>query len=110
MSFAVTPARVLRGARLRYRMLRHRGDSVYCPVCGRSFSRFRDDWNRPNAICWRCGSHERHRLLWLYLERPPGLLASAGSLLHFAPDWCLEQRRRRLDGLPYMTADLDPAT
>ena len=39
-----------------------------CPICGHNFDRFRDDWNRPNAICWRCGSHERHRALWLYLK------------------------------------------
>ena len=81
---------------------------MLCPVCGCSFSRFRDDWNRPNAVCWRCGSHERHRLLWLYLERHPELLSSAGSLLHFAPEWCLEQRLRRVDGLRYVTADINP--
>jgi hypothetical protein len=105
----MTPARMARGVRLRVRMLRHRGDAVVCPICSHSFSRFRDDWNRPNAICWRCGSHERHRLLWLYLERHPQLLAGAGSLLHFAPEWCLEQRLRRVPGLRYVTADLDPA-
>jgi SAM-dependent methyltransferase len=109
MSGAMTPARVARGVRLRVRMLRHRGDAVVCPVCSHSFSCFRDDWNRPNAICWRCGSHERHRLLWLYLERHPQLLADAGSLLHFAPEWCLEQRLRPIPGLRYVTADLDPA-
>ena len=35
---AVTPTRVARGLRLRYRMLRHRGDTVQCPVCGHTFS------------------------------------------------------------------------
>jgi SAM-dependent methyltransferase len=108
-SSVLTPGRVARGVRLRYRMLRHRGDSVTCPVCGHGFSRFRDDWNRPNAVCWRCGSHERHRLLWLYLERHPQLLAEPGSMLHFAPEWCLEQRLRRVERLRYVTADLDPA-
>ena len=109
MALAVTPARAARALRLRYRVLRHRGDVVVCPVCGHSFDRFRDDWNRPNAICWRCGAHERHRLLWLYLERHPQLLTQADSLLHFAPEWCLEQRLRRVDGIRYVTADLDPA-
>jgi len=109
MPGAMTPARVARGMRLRMRMLRHRGDAVVCPICSHGFSCFRDDWNRPNAICWRCGSHERHRLLWLYLERHPQLLAEAGSLLHFAPEWCLEQRLRRTPDLRYVTADIDPA-
>ncbi len=108
MSPPLTPARAMRGVRLRYRILRHRGSNVLCPVCGHAFDRFRDDWNRPNAICWRCGSHERHRLLWVYLERHPQLLSQAGSLLHFAPEWCLEQRLRRVDPIRYTTADLDP--
>jgi predicted SAM-dependent methyltransferase len=89
-------------------VIRHRGHRVVCPVCGHSFSRFRDDWNRPNAICWRCGSHERHRLLWLYLDRHPQLLRDALSLLHFAPEWCLEQRLQRLHGVRYVTADIAP--
>lgn len=94
--------------KLRYRMLTHRGDAVECPVCGHAFSCFRDDWNRANAICWRCGAHERHRLLWLYLERHPDLLGGASSLLHFAPEWCLERCLRRVAGLRYVTGDLDP--
>ena len=89
-------------------MLGHRGSAVSCPICGHSFDRFRDDWNRPNALCWRCGSHERHRALWLYLERHPSLLRDARSLLHFAPEWCLEHRLREVDGLRYVTADLRP--
>ena len=34
--------------------------------------------------------------------------ASARSLLHFAPEWCLEHRLRRRRGLRYVTADLEP--
>jgi predicted SAM-dependent methyltransferase len=92
----------------RIEMATHRGNAVACPVCGHSFSAFKDAWNRPRALCWRCGSAERHRALWLYLERHPELLAQAGSLLHFAPEWCLEQRFRRVPGLSYVTTDLDP--
>ena len=29
-------------------------------------------------------------------------------MLHFAPEWCLEQRLRKLGGVRYVTADLDP--
>jgi SAM-dependent methyltransferase len=77
-------------------------------VCGGRFSRFRDDWNRADAICWRCGSHERHRALWVYLERHPELLDGAAALLHFAPEWCLERRLRSRVAPRYVTADLDP--
>jgi hypothetical protein len=101
--------RAARGVRLRYRVLANRGDTVRCPVCEHGFARFRDDWNRPNAICWRCGAHERHRALWLYLsEQHPELLTQAPELLHFAPEWCLERRLRAQRKLRYVTADLEP--
>jgi SAM-dependent methyltransferase len=87
-------------------VLRHRGSRVCCPLCGHSFDRFRDDWNRPNAICWRCGSHERHRALWLLLQRRPELLADAGALLHFAPEWALRRWLSRIRHLRYVTTDL----
>jgi SAM-dependent methyltransferase len=103
-------SRLASAARLRYRVLANRGDAVECPVCEHRFARFRDDWNRPNAICWRCGSHERHRALWLYLARlQPELLGNARELLHFAPEWCLEYRLRGRGSYRYMTGDLDPA-
>jgi len=104
----IVPAtRAVAGLRMRAAVARHHGDSVCCPVCGHQFDRFKDDRNRPNALCWRCGSQERHRAQWLLLERRPQLLGRARSLLHFAPEWCLRQRLRVLPGLRYVTADLD---
>jgi SAM-dependent methyltransferase len=100
------PTRVVRAARLRARVLQHRGDQVVCPLCRHSFDRFKDDWNRPNALCWRCGSHERHRAQWLLFERRPALIGNARSLLHFAPEWALRHRLQRIAGLRYVTADL----
>jgi SAM-dependent methyltransferase len=104
----MTARRALEAVRRRYLVMRHRGTAVCCLICGHRYDRFRDDWNRPNALCWRCGSHERHRALWLLLERQPELLGAARSLLHFAPEWCLEHRLRQVLGLRYVTADLDP--
>jgi predicted SAM-dependent methyltransferase len=100
------PSRLARGAQLRVEMLRHRGDRVQCPLCGSRFSRFKDDWNRPNVLCWRCGSHERHRAQWLLLQRRSELLGHARSLLHFAPEWALRRRLQRLGTLRYVTGDL----
>jgi SAM-dependent methyltransferase len=88
-------------------MVRNRGHEVKCPLCGHSFRRFMDAWNRPDAICWRCGAHERHRALWLFLDRRPELLSGAGSLLHFAPEWALRRRFSAMRHLRYVTADLD---
>ena len=103
----LTPGRAARGIERRIQMLRHRGDDVLCPACGRSFDRFKDDWNRPNALCWRCGAHERHRALSLLFMRRPELLGGATSLLHLAPEWALRHRLERIERLRYVTADLE---
>jgi SAM-dependent methyltransferase len=100
-------SRLAAAVRVRAASARHRGDAVECPLCGGRFDRFKDDWNRPAALCWRCGSHERHRAQWLLLERRPQLLAEARSLLHFSPEWCLRRRLSALPGLRYVTTDLD---
>lgn len=106
---AMNALRLARGLRRRARMIRHRGDDVLCPVCGCRFREFMDAWNRPNAICWRCGSHERHRSLWLFLDQRRELLEGAASLLHFAPEWGLRRRFSQISHLRYVTADLhDP--
>lgn len=105
----MSPARIAAALERRARMLRHRGHTVICPVCGHGFDRFRDDWNRPAAVCWRCGSHERHRAQWLLFERRPELLGEIGSLLHFAPEYALRRRLEGMGHLKYVTADLiDP--
>jgi predicted SAM-dependent methyltransferase len=102
-------SRLRDAVRVRAATARHRGDAVQCPLCANAFDRFKDDWNRPDALCWRCGSHERHRAQWLLLQRRPELLERAGSLLHFSPEWCLRRRLAALPGLRYVTTDLDPA-
>jgi SAM-dependent methyltransferase len=101
-------SRVVAGLRRRGSMLRERGDAVQCPVCGNRFRRFKPDWNRPDAICWRCGAHERHRAVALLWRERPELLGDAASLLHFAPEWCFRYTPRP-PGLRYVTTDLDPA-
>jgi SAM-dependent methyltransferase len=55
-----------------------------------------------------CGALERHRLLWLYLERKTSLLRRGvnGTMLHVAPEPIVEQKLRRLMGKHYLTADL----
>lgn len=103
---SLSPRRIARGLERRAQMLRHRGHAVRCPICELDFSRFRDDWDRAEALCWRCGAHERHRAQWLLLERRPELLAGATALLHFAPEWTLRRRLAQTPGLRYVTADL----
>ena len=91
-------SRLVDAVRLRTVVARHRGDAVTCPICEHDFDAFKDDWNRSGALCWRCGSHERHRAQWLLLQRRPELLRDARSLLHFAPEWCISRRLRAIPG------------
>jgi SAM-dependent methyltransferase len=102
----ITPSQAVAGVERRVQVFRHRGNNVFCPVCGSEFDRFKDDWNRDDALCWRCGSHERHRAQWLLLEQRATLLDHARRLLHFAPEWCLRRRLSRVRHLDYVTADL----
>lgn len=95
-----------RALELRLQVVRNRGRAVCCPLCGHEFARFKADRGRPNALCWRCGSHERHRAQWLLFEHRPELLGEARALLHFAPEWALRRRLAAIDHLRYVTADL----
>lgn len=52
-----------------------------------------------------CGSLERHRHLWLYLERRG--LARRGVVLHIAPDVGTEVALRRRRGVDYTAGDLE---
>lgn len=89
--------------------LAYRGGAVTCPCCGNSFRAFAPTGvrMRRNARCWRCGSLERHRLLWLYLQDRTGLLHEPLRVLHFAPEACLEPHLRRLPNIAYTTTDLN---
>ena len=94
------------------RALSYRGKGRYCPVCGKSSRRFRGFGIvvREDAQCVRCGSLERHRLLWLFVQAKTDLFdGTPKRMLHVAPEPCLESRFRSRLGDGYVTADLfDP--
>lgn len=59
-----------------------------CPVCGYKgidFKHFPQIIHK-EVICPNCGSQERHRATWLYLEENIGLLSKGNKILHFAPE------------------------
>lgn len=66
------------------------GENVYCPICNHSFITFLPFGinKRANALCPKCNSLERHRLLWLYLFNEKKLLEYDVSkqILHVAPE------------------------
>lgn len=91
------------------RGLPYHGTGRYCPVCSKSSRRFRSFGAPPrqDAQCPRCGSLERHRLLWLYLTTQTDLFSGATRrMLHVAPELCFESRLRRHLGRGYLSGDL----
>lgn len=83
-----------------------------CPMCGARYRRFMPYGyvtSREDALCPRCLSLERHRMIWLWLERHTNLFESRPRLLHIAPEESLMRHFRKLYGSTndYITADLE---
>lgn len=91
----------------------YRGNRYECPLCGRRYRKllpYGYVTSRENALCPHCLSLERHRLLWLYLERETTLFESLPRLLHIAPEVCLMRHlKSHYKSSPerYQTADLE---
>lgn len=99
----------LRPAVRRTRRIFYRGGRVECPCCRGSYRKFLPFHGRPAALCPGCRCSERHRLLWLFLEREFDLAGRAPiSVLHFAPEPVLERRLSELHGVHYLSTDLNP--
>ena len=82
---------------------------MQCPVCGSGFRKFLPYGrvSRANALCPSCLSLERHRLLWLYLQRETDFFEEPKKMLHIAPEHCFIDRFKSLKHLDYITADLE---
>ena len=97
--------------RMVFPIVYHSRDQYRCVVCGYvgPFAHKKTTkWlrSRLNAKCPGCSSLERHRFQWQLLdELLDGRDRSQLSLLHFAPEPCLEVRLRAQFGT-YLSADL----
>ncbi|MGZ2371078.1 methyltransferase domain-containing protein [Ancylomarina sp. YFZ004] len=88
------------------------GNKVECPVCEHSFRKFlpygyTKQTGRDNALCPRCLSLERHRLMYLYLNEKTDFFTKDLKVLHIAPEQCFFKRFRALENLDYTTGDLE---
>ena len=92
------------------------GKGRKCPICGgekRKFLPYGYGKVREDALCPKCLSLERHRLLWQYLmnnnsERER--IKNLPTILHIAPEVCLMREFKRIYlSAPqnYITADLE---
>lgn len=84
------------------------GSRVECPCCRGRFGRFLPRAGRPGAVCPRCGSLERHRVLALWLAGAGrSVLDATADVLHLAPEPALRSVLHR-PGLRWTGADLEP--
>lgn len=76
-----------------------------CNICG--CDEFLDMNSRKSVRCKKCGSLERTRLLWLYLQRLE--ISKNTRILHLAPERGLYDRIKTLtDKSNYVVADINP--
>jgi len=87
-----------------------KGDNVYCNCCKKSFITFLPFGHkkRPNALCPCCGSLERHRLIWFYLEKYTDVATKPAKLLHIAPEKIFFDKFNSLKNVDYVCGDLSP--
>lgn len=96
--------------------LLYAGKGRKCPICGgekRKFLPYGYGKVREDALCPKCLSLERHRLLWHYLmnnDSERERIKNLPTILHIAPEVCLMREFKRIYlSAPqnYITADLE---
>ena len=92
------------------------GKGRKCPICGcerRKFLPYGYGKVREDALCPKCLSLERHRLLWFYLmnnDAEREKIKSLSTILHIAPEVCLMRQFKKIyitKPQNYITADLE---
>lgn len=89
------------------------GFHFYCPCCKshlRTFTLINE--NNKLLICPSCGSHNRHRLLWIFFKVNPNLISNnikmaKNLFLHIAPFPYFIHKLKKNKKLNYITADLN---
>jgi SAM-dependent methyltransferase len=98
------------GAGLKLMSVLYAGSNVTCPVCAKSFRKFLPYGRinpRSNALCPSCLSLERHRLIWLYLQKTTDFFDSRKKVLHIAPEVCFIKKFEAIHGDDYITGDIE---
>lgn len=82
---------------------------VQCPACGHRSRRFEPGGTdgRANARCLRCGSLERHRAFWLFVEARLSSGRRSARILVVSPDVFMDREAPRR-GWDYLSVDLEP--
>ena len=86
-----------------------KGSRFTDPIDGSSYRKFLSygyQTIRHNALCPGTLSLERHRLLWLYLDRETDFLKLPLNVLHIAPEQVFYKKFKNFNHWKYITADL----
>ena len=89
--------------------LYYMGNRFTDPIDGSSYRKFLPygyQKLRKNALCPGTLSLERHRLLWLYLERKTSFLEDSIKVLHVAPEQVFYKKFKSFLHWDYTTTDL----
>lgn len=88
----------------------YKGDQFTDPIDGKSYRKFLPygyEKQRQNVLSPGTLSLERHRLMWLYLQRETDFFTQKYRVLHIAPEQAFHQRFRKMNNLDYVTCDLE---
>jgi SAM-dependent methyltransferase len=91
-------------------ILIYKGNAYKDPIDSKTFSKFLPygyQEQRFNVLSPSTLSLERHRLLWLYLQRKTDFFTRRQKLLHFAPEQAFFKRFKAMQNLEYTTTDLN---
>lgn len=87
----------------------YKGDNFTDPIDGRTYRMFLSygyEKQRENVLSPGTLSLERHRLMWLYLQRETDFFTAPLKVLHIAPEQSFYKRFRKMKNLDYTTCDL----
>jgi len=86
-----------------------KGNIVQCSICNSEYREFGPFGNtkRKNSKCHNCGSLERHRLVWKYIQDKE-LINKPLRLLHFAPEKVFYKIFSEIPEIDYFPCDLHP--
>ena len=89
------------------RLFYYIGHRFTCPICNGHFRKLLPFGVklRANAQCPRCGSLERHRLLWLYLRDKTNFFTDNLKVLDVAPMHIFQEECKKLKNLDYISID-----
>ncbi len=88
----------------------YRGNRLTDPINGKSYRTFLPYGYvkiRPNVLSPGTLSLERHRLIWLYLQRETDFFQTPAKVLHMAPEKAFLSRLKKMSHLDYTTCDLE---